>query len=170
MAVHQNRGLRPRLVINGTLDEYFSGPLSSLPMSSSESGATWLSLLDEKKHDIKECFGQDHSVLGDISNGRSFRSALEKFSKKRGEYRVSRLEAKLLPSFTPITDLARAVGQSTADLQHLAPNETLEGLVWWISFATIEVSDLTPKAFITDHSIDRVQSWSSSNSPRKPDS
>ena len=108
-------------------------------MSNNGSGATWLSLLDEKKHEAKSCFGQDYSVPGDISSGRTFRSAFEKFSKKKGEHRYSRLEAKLLPSLTPISELARAVDKSAPDLQHLAPSENLEGLVWWISYAIIEV-------------------------------
>lgn len=107
-------------------------------MSTSESGASWLSLLEEKKDETKKSLGQDYSVPGEINSGRSFRSAFEKFSRMKGEHRFARLEAKLLPSFLPITELARAVGKSSADLQHLAPNETLEGLIWWISFATIE--------------------------------
>lgn len=119
-------------------------------MSTSESGATWLSLLEEKKHETKESFGHSYSVPGEINTGRSFRSAFEKFSKKRGEHKVSRLEAKLLPSFTPITELAKAVSQSSADLQHLAPNETLEGLIWWISFAIIEVNGLIPRPYTAD--------------------
>ena len=113
-------------------------------MSTSESVATWLSLLDDKKRDIKECFGQGYRVPGDISNGVSFRSAFEKFCRKKGEHKFSRLEAKLLPSLNPITELAEAVGQSTTELQNLAPNAKPEALIWWITFALIEVNDLAP--------------------------
>ena len=119
-------------------------------MSSNGSGTTWLSLLDEKKHEVKECFGLDYSLPGDISNGHSFRSAFEASSKKKGNYRVSRLEADLLPSLTPISELARAVDQSSPDLQRLPPNENLEGLVWWISLAIIEVSGPIASLYFTD--------------------
>lgn len=108
-------------------------------MSTNGSGASWLSLLDEKKHNIEESFGQGYSIRRDICTGRSFRSAFEVFSKKKGDHKFSRLEAKLFPSLTSITELAKVVGQSIADLQHLAPNDTLEALVWWTSFALIEV-------------------------------
>ena len=109
-------------------------------MSTNGSNVTWPSLLDEKRHEVTECFGQGYQIPVDICSGRSFRSAFEKLSKRKGEYKPSRLETKLLPSINLISDLFRAVSQSTADLQHLAPNKTLEGLVWWISFAIIEVS------------------------------
>ena len=112
-------------------------------MSSTSSGVTWLSLLEEKRHEVKECFGHDYRVPDGISSVRSFRSAFEKFSKAKGDYKYSRLESKIIPSLSPISGLARAVDQSTADLQHLAPGDTLEGLFWWISYAIIEVSDNT---------------------------
>lgn len=139
-------------------------------MSTSGSGTTWLSLRDEKKHNIKEHFGQGYSVPEDISSGRSFREAFEKFSSNKGERRVERLEAKLGPFHTPITDLAKAVDKSTADLQHLAANETLEGLIWWISFALIEVHGLVPSPYMADYSIVRVQSWSSAGTSCSSDS
>lgn len=139
-------------------------------MSTSGSGTTWLSLRDEKKHNIKEHFGQGYSVPEDINSGRSFRAALENFSSKKGERRVQRLEAKLFPSYIPITQLAKAVDKSTADLQHLAPNETLEGLIWWLSFALIEVHGLIPRPYMADYSIVRVQSWGSADSSCNSDS
>lgn len=139
-------------------------------MSISGSGNTWLSIRDEKKHSIKEHFGQGYSVLGDISSGRSFRAALEDFSSKKGERRVERLEAKLFPSYIPITQLANAVDKSTADLQDLAPNETLEGLIWSISFALLEVHGLIPRPYMADPSIVRVQSWGSPDSSCNSDS
>lgn len=94
---------------------------------------------NDKEHDIKESFGQGCSVPGDINSGRSFRTAFETFCRKEGEHRVTRLEAKFLPSYKPITELARAVDQSAAELQHLPPNDTLESLIWWMSFAVIQV-------------------------------
>lgn len=139
-------------------------------MSTSGSGTTWLSLRDEKKHNIKEHFGQGYRVPEGINSGRTFRVALETFSSKEGERRVERLEAKLGPSYIPITELAKAVDKSTADLQHLAANETLEGLIWWISFALIEVHGLIPSPYMADYSIVRVQSWSSADSSRNSDS
>ena len=109
-------------------------------MSTSGSGATWLSLLDEKKQGIKKCFGQDYSAPKNINSGRSFRSTFETFCRRKGEHRLEpRFEATLLPSLTTITELARAVDQSTTDLQRLAPSERLEGLTWWLLFAVIEV-------------------------------
>lgn len=119
-------------------------------MSTSGSGAAWLSLRDEKKQNIEEHFGQGYSVPGDISSGRSFRAAFEAFSSKKGERKVEPLEAKLFPSYTPITQLAKAVDKSTPDLQYLAPNETLEGLIWWISFALIEVQRLNSIPYMAD--------------------
>ncbi|SLM35921.1 Serine/threonine/dual specificity protein kinase, catalytic domain [Lasallia pustulata] len=134
-------------------------------MSISGSGNTWLSIRDEKKHSIKEHFGQGYSVLGDISSGRSFRAALEDFSSKKGERRVERLEAKLFPSYIPITQLANAVDKSTADLQDLAPNETLEGLIWSISFALLECgcragAHLTPLVTLIAEHNKKVPSFS----------
>ena len=114
--------------------------ISSLSMSTSGSGTTWLSLLDEKRHEVKECFGQDYEVPQIISSGRTFRSAFEKFARGKGDYRFSKLEAKLFPSIIAISELSRLIDQSDTELLHLAPNENLEGLVWWISFAIIEVS------------------------------
>ena len=113
-------------------------------MSTSDSGATWLSLLDDKEEDIKKGFGQGYRLPGDISNERSFRSAFEKFCSKRGEHKYSRLEAKLLPSLKPITGLAEAIGRSTTELQNLASNTKPEAVIWRITFALIEVNDLVP--------------------------
>lgn len=107
-------------------------------MSSNGSDATWLSLLDGKKHDIDKILGQGYPATADVNSGRSFRTALETLCKKRGEHRPSRLEAKLFPSYGYITELAKAVGSRAADLQQLAPTDALEGLVWRISFAVIE--------------------------------
>lgn len=109
--------------------------------SAGGSSASWLSLLEEKKQKVAEEFGRGYEKPGAISNGRLFRTALENFGKKRGEQKVSRLCAQLLPSYKPITELAKAVGDSAADLSGLAPNHGLEGLIWWISFALIDVEN-----------------------------
>ncbi|KAF7502388.1 hypothetical protein GJ744_005966 [Endocarpon pusillum] len=111
-------------------------------MSSSGSGATWLSLLDKKRH-IKESLPRVYAALGDVNSGPSFRAAFENLCKKVKEHKIYSLEAKLLPSFKAITELARAADQSVADqsaarLPHLQPNDTLEGLVWWTSFTLIK--------------------------------
>ena len=127
-------------------------------MSASESSTTWGSLLYEKRRDVKEFFGKDYSIVGDISNGRSFRRAFESFNKKNRGSRHSRLEileanslhsrlesleGQLLHSLTPISGLAQAVDKSATELRGLAPNERLEGLIWWISYAIIEVGALS---------------------------
>ena len=140
--------------------------ISSLSMSTSGSGTTWLSLLDEKRHEVTECFGQDYRVPQDISSGRTFRDAFEKFARRKGDYRYSKLEAILFPSMTRISELSRLVDQSTAELQPLAPNKSLEGLVWWILYAIIEVSSPISSLYIADHSVERVQRWRSADSSR----
>lgn len=114
--------------------------------SGSGSGSTWLSLIEDKRLEVKRQFGQGYQTPANINDGRSFRGALEKFCERRREHKAPKLETKLIPSFTAIRDLARAVGQSIEDLQTLAPNDTPEGLIWWTSFALLEVSrrDSTP--------------------------
>lgn len=139
-------------------------------MSTSGSGTAWRSLLDEKRHEVKEYFGQDYWVSQEISSGRNFRTAFEEFAKRQGDYKFSKLEAKLFPSITPISELSRLVDDSTAELKSLAPNKSLEGLVWWILYAIIEVSSPIPSLYIADHSADRVQSWRSADSSRGSDS
>lgn len=124
---------------------------SSLATSISGLHNSWLSLLHDKKDDVKKYFGQDYvGKYGGISSDRSFRSAFEDLSKRMGEYRYARLEVKIIPSLAPISSLARTVDQSIPDIQHLAPNDTLEGLIWSISFATIEVSDPTLSLYVAD--------------------
>ena len=125
-------------------------------MSTSESVATWLSLLEEKKREVKDCSEQGYSLPEAIVSGRSFRSAFEELSRQKGEHKYSRLEAKLLPSLSPISDLAKAVDQSVTDLQHLAPNESLECLIWRISFGLIEVSGPRLSQYAANTSIARV--------------
>ena len=139
-------------------------------MSSNGSGATWLSLLDEKKQDVKKSFGQGYIALRNINSGRSFRSALETFCRSRHEYKLEhRLDATILPSFTAITELVRAVDQSTADLQRLSPSDTLEGLIWWISFNVIKVRNPARRLYLTDPSSARVSSGCSAHTARDSD-
>ena len=77
---------------------------------------------------------------------------LQIFYKRKGIEKVSRVRARILPSFNPIVDFARAASESALDLQGLAPNHTLESLGWWISFALIEVSSLVSRPYIAEHS------------------
>ena len=145
-------------------------PSSSLVTSISGMNTTWLSLLHHKKHDVKEFFGPDYpGEYRDISSGRSFRSALKKLSKETGEYRYAQLKVKITLSLAPISELAKTVDQSLTDIQHLVPNETLESLVWWISFAVIEVRGLTSRLYVADLFTVRVQSWSSADSACESD-
>ena len=143
---------------------------SSLATSISGLDTTWLSLLHDKTHDVKSFFGQDYpGEYRDISSGRSFRSALKKLSKETGEYRYARLEVKIVLSLAPIRELAKSVDQAFTVFQHLAPNQTLESLVWWVSFAVIEVRCPTPPLYVADLFTVRVQSWSSADSACQSD-
>ena len=126
----------------------------------SGSGSTWLSLIEDKGLEVRRQFGQGYKAPVTINNGRSFRSALEKFCERRGEHKAPKLETKLIPSFTAIRDLAKAVGHSIEDLQTLAPNDSPEGLIWWTSFALLEVSRPFPRHYVTKLSTVRVPSWS----------
>ena len=119
-------------------------------MSTTELSATWLSHLEEKKQAINESFGQGYDPSGAVSTGRSFRTALEDFYKKRKEYEVSRLEAKLLPSYESITEICRSISHSAADLQDSQPKDTGQALFWRISFVLIEVSRYLSRPCIAD--------------------
>ena len=105
-------------------------------MSSSRS---WLSLHEDKKHDIDNVLGQGYRATANVNSSHSFRIAFETFCKKRGAHKTSRLETPLFSSSKHITGLAKEVGKFTAELHQLAPTNTLESLVWRISFALIEV-------------------------------
>lgn len=134
---------------------------SSLATSISGLHNSWLSLLHDKKDDVQKYFGQDYvGKYRGISSDRSFRSAFENLGSRMGEYRYARLEVNITPSLAPISSLARTVDQSIPDIQHLAPNDTLEGLIWWISFATIEVRGPTLSLYVADLFAVRMQSWS----------
>lgn len=109
-------------------------------MVSSGSSTTWLSLLEDIKQEIYEGLGPGYGLPGAVRSGLSFRAALEDVDTKRGKHKGSRLSAKLLPTYKSITNLSHAVAHSTTDLQGLPPNDGLEPLVWWTSFALIEAS------------------------------
>lgn len=129
-------------------------------MSNSGSGVTWGSLLSEKKDDIQKCLGQGYRLPENIRDGRSFRAAFEDLCRPKVEYRVSRsrLEARLIPSYTPITELAKAVDRSAPNLQDSPFNDTLEDVIWRLAFALIEVNGPASRLDMADHSIVRVQS------------
>ena len=128
--------------------------------SGSGSGSTWLSLIEDKRISVNHQFGQGYRAPADINNGRSFRGAIEKFCESRRDLKVPKLETKLIRPFTAITSLARAVGQSIEDLQTLAPNDTPEGLIWWTSFALIDVSLRFSRLTVTKPSTVWVPGWS----------
>lgn len=138
-------------------------------MSSNGSSSTWLSLLEDKKDKIENILRQGYPITSDVISDRSFRTALETLCRKRGEYRPSRLEAKLFPSYRHIIELVKAVGYSAVELQQLAPTKPLERLVWRISFAVIEVNGTVSQCYVADQPLVRVQSWSSAESSCDPD-
>lgn len=125
------------------------------------SNGTWLSLLEEKKIEARESFGQGYSPPARLNSDSSFRAAFEKTCERKKEYRPQRLETKLINSYIPITELAKAVHQSISDLQDLGPNDSLEALMWWISFGLIEASNSAAKSYVADRSIVRMSGWGS---------
>lgn len=110
-------------------------------MPTSSSSTAWLTLYDEKKHDVDEAFGQGYSPPTNIVNESSFRCAFEALCRKNGEHKFVPLEVRLLPSYKTITSLAHAVSQSITELQQIPKDKSLEGLLWLIGYATIEVMD-----------------------------
>lgn len=129
-------------------------------MDSSGSSTTWLSVLEETKQEVDAALGPGYGHPGAVWDGRSFRTALEVVGKKRRRHKVSRLDAKLLHTYKSITDLAYAVAHSTTDLQGLLPNDGLEPLVWWTSFALIEASCHTLMFYVADKLKERIESRS----------
>ena len=138
-----------------SLDTSISGsnavPASSpLVMSIGGLDNTWLSFLNDKKHEVKKHFGQDYPCKYEmISDGISFRFALHDLITKMGEYSHTELEANIT-SFASICSIARTFDLHIAEIQHLAPKDTLESLIWRISFAIIEVRGLTLCLYATD--------------------
>ena len=132
---------------------------------SSGSGATWSSLLEDKQAKVRESIGQGCRIPGTPFDDRSFRSAFEGLCKRQKEKKVPPLEAKLLPSYGKIQTLVKAVDEYASDLANRPPNDTLEGLAWWISFAAIEVKRYLPLPNSADRSTARMQSWSKARIP-----
>ena len=119
--------------------------------STNGSGATWLSLLEDKRLEARTILGQGYTPPPNLNSDRSFRTAFEKFCETNREYRAPRLETKLIKSYSPTIELAKAVGRSITDLQHLEPNDTLEALIWSVSFALIQVSIAITMFSVADH-------------------
>ena len=138
-----------------SLDTSISGSnavSASSPLVTSISGLdnTWLSFLNDKKHDIKKHFEQDYPGKYEmISDGISFRFALGDLTIRMGEYNHNELEANIT-SFASICSIARTLDLHIAEIQHLAPNDTLQSLIWRISFAMVEVRGLTLCLYATD--------------------
>ena len=132
------------------------------------SNGTWLSLLEEKKIEARDSFGQGYSPPAHLNSDSSFRAAFEKLCERKKEYRPQRLETKLINSCIPITELAKAVHESISDLQDLGRNDTLEALIWWTSFGLIEASTLDDNVFVADCFIVRMPSWGSACRARGP--
>ena len=127
---------------------------------SSGSSATWSSLLEDKQAEVRATIGPGCRIPGTPYDDSSFRSTFESFCKRQKEKKVPPLEAKLFPSYGKIETLAKAVDEYASDLANRPPHDTLEGLVWWISFATIEVKPYLPVPDSADRSTARMQSWS----------
>ena len=159
----QRRGRRRK---NISLCILYHRSYSFLFMSSSGSSTTWLSVLEETKQAVNAAFGPGYGLPGTVCSERSFRAALEAADTTRKKHKVSRLDAKLLPTYEFITDLAQAVDESTTDLQGLPPNDGLEPLVWWTSFDLIKASCRAPVLNVADKLKERMESRRRSRRPR----
>jgi len=95
-------------------------------------GTTWLSLLDKKESLLNEQGCEAHST---ISNEATFRTAFEGICRKYKEKWSTRLLAALLHSYGSITSFASTIDGAA----QLSPSDNLTGLLWWVSFAAIEV-------------------------------
>lgn len=125
-------------------------------MPSSGSSATWLSVFEARKQAMNESFGPGYGLPRAVCSVHSFRDAIEALDKRRKEYKASRLEAKLLYTYNPITYLCSAIARSNSELQGLPSNDNLEALVWWTSFALIEVSRYTAASANTPPSLAKL--------------
>lgn len=101
---------------------------------------TWLSVFEERKQAVNKSFGPGYGLPGAVCSIHSFRDAIEALDKRRKKYKASRLDAKLLYTYNSISYLCSAITRSIPDLRSLPSNDNLEALVWWTSFALIEVS------------------------------
>lgn len=135
-------------------------------MESSGSSTTWLSVLKETKQAVDAAFGPGYGRPGTVFSGRSFRAALEAADTTRKKHKVSRLDAKLLPTYGSITDLAHAVDESTTDLPGPPPTDGLEPLVWWTSFDLIKASCRPLVLNVADKLKERMESRRRSRRPR----
>lgn len=106
-------------------------------MSASGSGVSWLSLYEEKKHEVEQRI-KPGEVPDDIQTPNQFRSAFENLCGKKGEFNPSRLETQFI-SRIQIANLARAVRESSPELKQLSSGNTPEGLLWRVIHAFIEV-------------------------------
>ncbi|KAL8917142.1 MAG: hypothetical protein Q9208_008111 [Pyrenodesmia sp. 3 TL-2023] len=107
-------------------------------MPSSGSSTTWLSVFEERKQAVNESFGPGYGLPGAVCSIHAFRDAIEVLDKRSKKYNASRLEAKLLYTYNPITHLCSAITRSNPDLRGMPSNDNLEALVWWTSFALIK--------------------------------
>ena len=100
---------------------------------SGDAGTTWLSLLDEKKSLLK--YERGCEAYLPVSNEATFRTAFEDICRKHKEKGSTRLLAALLRSYGSITSFASTIDGAA----QLSPSDNLTGLLWWVSFAAIEV-------------------------------
>lgn len=99
---------------------------------------SWWSLLDRKKEHVTVLFGECHK-FENFSNGRAFRNALETLCKAEKDFFVPQIATTVILSVSPVAGFAKAVDKSDPELKTLANGEGLEGLVWGIAFALIQV-------------------------------
>ena len=138
-------------VVQPTTKELEDSATSCRSELSMSSNSTWLSLLEEKKIEARDSFEQSYSLPTSLNSDSSFRTAFEKLCEKKREHRSQRPDIRsLVDSFIPIADLAKAVHESIGDMQDLHPDDTLEALIWWISFGLIEASNLTECELLRD--------------------
>jgi hypothetical protein len=93
---------------------------------------TWLSLLDEKKSLLIERGCEAHPA---VRSEATFRTAFENICRKYKEKWSTRLLAALLHSYGSITSFASTIDGAA----QLGQSDNLTGLLWWASFAAIEV-------------------------------
>lgn len=129
-------------------------------MGSSGSSSTWLTVFEEKKQTVHETFGSGQGSEAVVHDGRSFRAALEALDRRRKQYKQSRLDAKLLPTYKSVAELCIAVRDSAAELKQRPHDDDLGALVWWTSFALLEVRTRFVVACPADRFIARFESWS----------
>lgn len=133
---------------------------------SSGSKETWTSLLEDMYKEKSQLIKNGCRTSEDISSDSVFREEFETLCRRNKERRLTWLSSKLLlSSYGHILELVDGVTEYVSNLQDLAPRVKLEGLVWWMSYAAIEVRKLV----CNFHTIDRftawIPSWSQTGSP-----